>query len=110
MNEKSCLGCKFLYLRDSGYSNYTVMDTEVDCALNRNPNLPADEPSDWWASMDKPDNWPKTSSSRCERYAEGPTVHLDVDGESKAKDFTDDTEVIELIDGSPVQSEHSHDG
>lgn len=99
MNEKSCVGCKFLYARDSGYSNYTVSETEIDCAVKRNPNLPASEPYDWRAGSD---NWPATQESRCERYAKGTMVHLDVDGEVSAKDCTDDPEVIEAIDG-PVQ-------
>ena len=100
MNEKSCVGCKFLYARDTGYSNYTVMDTEIDCALDLNPHLPSEEPYDHHG---EPDNWPATMNSRCERYAPGEFVHLDVDGEVSAKDCTDDPEVIEAIDGSAPQ-------
>lgn len=100
MNEKSCVGCKFLYAQDTGYSNYTVMDTEIDCALNRNPNLPATEP---YGRREDPDNWDATKESRCDRYAEGPMVHLDVDGEVTAANSTDDPEVIEAIDGPAPQ-------
>ena len=107
MNEKSCVGCKFLYARDSGYSNYTVMDTEIDCAINRNPNLPADEP---YNRREDPDNWPKTQQSRCDRYEAGPMVHLDVDGEEKASSFTNDREVIEAIDGPPSTSSEPTSG
>lgn len=100
MNEKSCVGCKFLYARDTGYSNYTVMDTDIECALNLNRNLPASEPYD---RREDPDNWTATKESRCERYAKGPMVHLDVDGEVTAANSTDDPEVIEAIDGPSPQ-------
>ena len=78
MSNKSCIGCKFLYCQDIGYSNYTVTDTEVFCAKNLNPNLPADEPYDW---NQNDDNWLRTSESRCDQYAAGPMIHLDVEGE-----------------------------
>lgn len=93
---KSCVGCKWLYMRDDGYSNYTVMDTSVLCAKDKNPNLPADEPYDWKEDAEG-DNWTKTNESRCELYAQGPTVHLDVDGYTGPADCTDDAEVIAVI-------------
>ena len=42
VNEKSCVGCKFLYSEGKGYSNYTWEETEVRCAKDKNPNLPAE--------------------------------------------------------------------
>ena len=68
MNEKSCVGCKFLYSEGQGYSNYTWEDTEVRCAKDKNQNLPAPEGCDWTPHCD---NWPKTNASRCELYAAG---------------------------------------
>lgn len=97
MNEKSCVGCKFLYGHDEGYSNYSVENTSMICALNRNPNLPSGQPWDWTR---EPDNWPKTNESRCERYAPGTEVRLDVDGEDKVEDQTQDPEVIAAIRGA----------
>jgi hypothetical protein len=93
---KSCVGCKWLYKHDSGYSNWTVMETDVRCAKDKNPNLPADDPFDWKEDPEA-DNWPKTKDSRCELYAPGPMVHLDVDGETGPADCTDDAEVIAVI-------------
>lgn len=93
---KSCVGCKWLYKHDSGYSNWTVMETNVLCAKDKNPNLPAEEGYDWIEDADK-DNWAKTQNSRCELYASGTTVHLDVDGETGPGDCTDDAEVVEVI-------------
>jgi hypothetical protein len=96
MSEKSCVGCKFLYSHDRGYSNYTVEETEMICAKDRNSKLPADVPYDW---KQEPDNWPHTNESRCDLYAAGPFIRLDVDGEYTAAQQTDDAEVIALIDG-----------
>lgn len=105
----SCVGCKFLYAQDIGYSNYTVTDTEIACALKKNPNLPKERPWDWGnnnysgpiipASPSK-DNWPATNDSRCESYSvdeTGSVVHLDVEGEANPADFTKDREAISAI-------------
>ena len=92
----SCALCKFLYSQDNGYSNYTVEDTTVDCAKDRNPNLPEDRPWDWKFS-ESSDNWPATNNSRCELYAVGPQVDLDVDGEVHPADCTDDPETIAAV-------------
>ena len=93
----SCWGCKFLYAQEDGYSNYTVMETAIKCALKHNKNLPADEPYDW--KPEPHDNWPATMTSRCERYAPGVFVRLDVDGEEPARSQTSDEEQIAAIEG-----------
>ena len=83
-NQLSCSKCKYLYFHDRGYSNYTVEETEVHCALDRNPRLiPAPNlPFDWMISEE--DNWPLTNNSRCEMYekAENP-AHFDVEGDNQ---------------------------
>ena len=68
MSGKSCVGCKFLYTVGTGDSNWTHLDGDVNCAKDRNPNLPADEPDDW---DEKNDNWPMTKNARCELYSPG---------------------------------------
>lgn len=88
-NETSCIGCKFLYAHDRGYSNWTVEDTEIICALALNPALPASEPYDW---KQEDDNWNATKNGRCSRYATGPRVRLDVDEEDTVESQTDDAE------------------
>lgn len=99
LGHTSCADCKFLYMQDTGYSNWTVENTTVDCALSRNPNLPKDLPYDWEYGSDGLDNWPATNKSRCEQYAkrDGEFVHLDVDGETSVESFTSDPEVIAAI-------------
>jgi len=94
MNEKSCVGCKFLYSQGKGYSNYTWEETEALCAKDKNPNLPAEEGFNWTPEND---NWPKTNASRCELYSPGEKVTLDVDGEDGPADYTKDEETIEVI-------------
>jgi hypothetical protein len=93
----SCWGCKYLYSVGAGYSNYTWLDDEICCALNKNPNLPAVKPYDWQAVKSNLDNWPKTQNTRCESYTEGPFIELDVDEEDGPACYTSDEEVINLI-------------
>lgn len=99
----SCALCRFLYLQDRGYSNYTVTDTDVICALGRNPNLPADEPYDWKWNHEGRDNWPKTNQSRCERFDERANYgmfRLDVDGEVTIEECGD-SELIDAVNHNP---------
>lgn len=97
-NEKSCIGCKFLYEQDRGYSNYTVEETEVLCARDRNPNLAnVASPMRPWDWNQQDDNWSATKEARCELYAPGKLVGLDVDGEESISSQTDDLEQIEAI-------------
>lgn len=92
--QTSCARCKYLYLTDSGYSNYTVENTSVSCALDKNPKIPYGEsteyPHDWRIYSDGHDPWSVTNQSRCEEYeAIGPDqlpCHLDVDGETTPED------------------------
>jgi hypothetical protein len=93
---KSCVGCKFLYSEGSGYSNWTWESDDVRCAKDRNPNLPADKPWDWKQDASA-DNWPHTNQSRCELYAEGTFVSMDVEGEDGPADTSSDQEQIYAI-------------
>lgn len=105
MNEKSCVGCKYLYSEGQGYSNYTWEETEVRCAQDRNKNLPKEQPYDW---EEEPDNWPATNDSRCELFAPlvGKRVEMDVDGEDGPADFTYDEGAIEAICKHSGRSAH----
>lgn len=97
--QMSCARCKFLYLHDSGYSNWTVENTSVNCALDRNPHLAnsPDLPYDW--DYNGKDNWSATRDSRCERYeaADG-YIHLDVDGENYPDEFWLDAEAVAAVE------------
>lgn len=92
---KSCVGCKFLYAQDEGYSNYTVEDTDIHCAMGRNASLPASKPYDWEWNIETADNWPATNASRCERYVLGKSMpHFDVDGDETALTQAHDLESL----------------
>ena len=93
---RSCVGCKFLYGQGEGYSNWTWESTSVECAKDKNPNLPKEEPYDWKHDGGS-DNWPATNDSRCELYAPGEYITLDVDGEMGPADESTDQEQIDAI-------------
>jgi hypothetical protein len=103
----SCLHCAYLYYQDTGYSNYTVEDTNADCALDLNPRLPAAKPYDWNQNPND-DNWPATQNAACARLLEiseqDARVWLDVDGEQTAWDFGVPPEVAEAISGPKENS------
>lgn len=94
MTCKSCVGCKYLYSIGTGYSNYTWLDDSVNCAKDKNANLPLDEPYDW---DKKHDNWPATNESRCDLYESGEMVRLDVEGDDGPASHTNDEEAIVAI-------------
>lgn len=97
MGKRSCAGCEYLYFRNIGYSNYTVTDTVVHCALDRNPNLKDKEvevPYDWRHDLKNGihDRWEPTCNSMCERFSPlrqacSPAL-FDVDGEIDATGAT----------------------
>lgn len=105
LGETSCARCKFLYFHDSGYSNYTVENTSVLCALDKNPNLISNPPQDLpydWRYDNGPDNWSLTRNSRCEKYdpigERHAPVHLDVDGEIFPNEQAWDIEAAQAIE------------
>ena len=107
----SCVGCKYLYSEGSGYSNYTWMETYVKCAKDKNPKLEdgeAEEPYDWNQKAEN-DNWPMTNSGRCELYAPGVYVELDVDGDNGPADESEDEEQIKAICEHSGRKPHGYD-
>lgn len=87
-------GVQVLYSEGQGYSNYTWSENEVRCAKDKNKNLPADAPFGWNIQND---NWPNTSESRCDLYAPGEMVAMDVEGDDGPADHTQDEEAIAAI-------------
>jgi len=88
----SCLRCQWLFTRDTGYSNYTVEDTEMHCVMRRNPKLPTEIPDEVrkytrkgyaWMQPEN-DKWHATKDGRCELYqrdAVDDYCHIDCDGD-----------------------------
>lgn len=78
----SCAGCKYLWSNGDGYSDYTWMNTYIQCMQDRNPIL---EKKEWERPSDWPDDgkdlrnivrvvdWEPLVNSRCPEY--DPTGH-----------------------------------
>jgi hypothetical protein len=108
----SCIGCKFLFTRDVGYSNWTVEDTEAHCVLNKNEHLPEEIPDDVrgyktnyeWISPDN-DPWYATRDSRCEQYVFNPDkpVHVDCDGDEIMTEDAAQAHFFKTGDGMPLR-------
>lgn len=98
--KRRCYNCKFYYRHDDGYSNYTVMETKVDCLHGKNPNLPTDEGYDW----ETDDHAFMRVAEACDGFSEGKPLTVDCDeedapyplpeGRSLASYYTKDEEVI----------------
>lgn len=96
LGNNSCRNCQYLYAEDYGYSNYTVTDTYIRCALDRNSalksnavHLPYDFIDDERRGIN--DRWPPTCNSACERFCprgELPMAQFDVDGNMTLADAT----------------------
>ena len=74
---RACGTCHWLAKIDTGYSNWTVMDTTWRCLLKVNPYFPADE------SCDRHGQWRKGNEhgKTCKDYRAGEPVQVDVDHE-----------------------------
>ena len=92
---KSCADCKFFMTYDSGYSNYTVMETTACCLKNLNPHLPAEESYSWRRSKEVPRQLQVAET--CPAYKEGEGAWFDVDGDVTVEDFKDDPELYEAL-------------
>jgi len=78
-------------MQDTGYSNYTVEGTEVDCIINMNPAFPVDK---WYNTAKDLD-----FANICTRFKEGKGIHVDVDREDGSLlNYTDDAELKEIIE------------
>lgn len=102
---KSCLRCVWLVTRDTGYSNYTVIDTDAHCVMCRNAKLPNTIPDElrvWdsdakefcWIKPER-DKWHATKDGRCELYQDGGKLpyHIDCEGQ----DLVDEKEGQRLL-------------
>lgn len=63
---RSCTDCQNRYLRDYGYSDYTVEGTDIYCRHDLNPGYPDEEPR--YTEAQKP---PHTFASECDRFIAG---------------------------------------
>ena len=77
---RNCINCVFLIQQDTGYSNYTVEDTEVYCGVRQHsdPDATVSKPYDVW---EKPREWKWGDEAlQCDWFHVGVGPHMDVDG------------------------------
>ena len=102
----SCLGCRWIFHHDRGYSNWTVEDTEMHCVHRRNPKMPADIPDEitWMEPPMTQDNdeWHVTKDSRCELYEETDEKPYVVDVEQERVASEEESQRIMLEEGDPM--------
>lgn len=74
-DDRTCYGCANCLLVDNGYSNWTVMGTDVFCIVDKHPNPGWDQ----WYEL-RP-NDPGFFAVECPAFTEGDAERLDVDKE-----------------------------
>lgn len=72
MDEKTCMDCVYHFVRDSGYSVWTVLNQEIDCFLDANRNFPQDLPVNPDLLLDE---------DTCAYFMEGEGKHFNVEGD-----------------------------
>ena len=92
---KRCCDCKFWATQDSGYSNYTVLETEVHCLKKHFE--PVEESYSWnYGGRDpKNDHEFLKQAENCEDFKKGDGISLDVDGGNTIEDWKEDYELYE---------------
>lgn len=68
--DRLCDKCKFFMTEDSGYSNYTVLETEIHCLKNNNSFFPTEE-SYTWLDHKKPIPDALKVAENCDYFKEG---------------------------------------
>ena len=86
-----CTDCKYCYQQDTGYSNYTVMGTDVECLKKKHP----DGCFDLFYGEDKRIDF----AEKCGDFVEGEGLYIDCDMELGDIDsYTNDPEIKELYE------------
>ena len=84
-----CTDCKYCYTQDTGYSNYTVMGTDVMCLKKKHPNGCFD--------LFYGDSKGLDFAEKCDDFTEGERLDIDCDMEcGDINAYTDDEEIKEL--------------
>ena len=84
-----CSECKYKYMQDYGYSNYTVEGTTFYCLKKSHPDDGFDRFYGEDARLD--------FASKCSEFEKGDGIDIDVDMEAgNINDYTDDPEIIFL--------------
>jgi hypothetical protein len=92
---RSCATCKWGLYTDVGYSNYTVEGTHFDCMAGKHPSPGFDAFYGHDIGF--------AFGMKCEHYAEGVGIHMDVEGENIATLTPDEKIRLDISDtgGTP---------
>lgn len=83
--EKTCKKCVYFWRDGTGYSDWTWMDTDQRCALDKHPDWPASESEENGKAIER-----LTYAEKCDSYADGSydgdPVLISPDGELREGD------------------------
>ena len=82
IENKRCSNCLFLCHQDSGYSNWTVMETYLNCLKGKFEDIEDSYPQDLESDFYK-------QAENCEHFLKGQGASFDVDGEVTIADYAD---------------------
>lgn len=93
--KKRCFNCRWFATVDSGYSNYTVLGTNVHCIKSKNEFFPCEESCSWKLENSKTlDSKPVLVAESCDSYIHSDNhICLDVDGEITIEEWKNDEEL-----------------
>lgn len=75
MAGRKCADCRLCKMQDTGYSNWTVEGTTVECMVNAHPDGSFDR---WYG-----DDYRMHYANWCPQFQRGGAVHISVEGEAK---------------------------
>ena len=85
----NCKDCKFLCTEDTGYSNWTVMNSYKTCLKGKFKGI---EDSYTWEEKNFYNQF-----NNCEYFKQGYGPDFDVDGEITIEDYKEDEELYQLL-------------
>lgn len=95
---KKCDECKYCYLQDTGYSNWTVEGCDIICLWDLNSAYPKDY---WYGKADGTER-----AEACEKFTKGDPTRVDVDhDEGGLENYSTDDEVKALLWGYQSDNE-----
>ena len=87
----NCTECRYCYMQDYGYSNYTIEGTEFVCLKRLHPDGDFDR---FYGENQK-----LKHAEKCESFEVGGGLHIDCDRENGGvENYTNDPEVIKLYE------------
>ena len=87
-DKRRCYNCRWALRQDTGYSNYTVLETEIHCLKNLSPYFPVNE----GYGAESEDHKFMRVAELCNAYERGEPLYFDCDLEKVTYPHRDVTE------------------